>query len=215
MTAILFDLDGTLVDSSPGILNAFQYTFKQMNHIVPDASLLSTYIGPPLETTFRTFFENKDQVEQAILHFRAFYKESGIYQVSVYDDIETLLRTLVQEGFDLYVTTSKHEPMAIQMLTNLGIADYFTGVFGSTSVRYHKADVIQACLQTMSTSAQNPLIIGDTKFDIIGGKQANLTTIGVTWGFGSQEELQLSKADYIVKQPLDIYTLLQNLSTLS
>lgn len=105
--------------------------------------------------------------------------------------------------------------MAIQMLTNLGIADYFTGVFGSTSVRYHKADVIQACLQTMSTSAQNPLIIGDTKFDIIGGKQANLTTIGVTWGFGSQEELQLSKADYIVKQPLDIYTLLQNLSTLS
>lgn len=97
-----------MVDLSPGILNAFQYTFKQMNHIVLNASLLSTYICSPLETTFRACFKNKDQVEQAILYFRAFYKESGGYQVSVYDNIETLLRTLVQEGFDLYVTTSKH-----------------------------------------------------------------------------------------------------------
>lgn len=64
MTAILFDLDGTLVDSSPGILNAFQYTFKQMNHIVPDASLLSTYIGPPLETTLEPFLKIKTKLNK-------------------------------------------------------------------------------------------------------------------------------------------------------
>lgn len=88
MKAIFFDLDGTLVDSSQGILNAFKFSFDQLNHDCPSIEELSNYIGPPLETTFSNFFSDKLKVEKAISYFREYYKDQGVYQVQLYQDIE-------------------------------------------------------------------------------------------------------------------------------
>ncbi|EHI70546.1 HAD hydrolase-like protein [Streptococcus ictaluri] len=211
MTSLLFDLDGTLVDSSIGILNAFRYTFKQMEIDCPDDLILSTYIGPPLEVTFQHFFKNSSLVETAINHFRQFYKEIGVSQVTLYPEIKQLLKALEEANYDLFVTTSKHQPMAIQMLTELGITSCFKGIIGSTSQRYHKVDVIQACLSQHHISPSQAAIIGDTAFDIIGGQEAGILTVGVTWGFGNQASLIEHNAHAIIDEPLNLLPVLNSL----
>lgn len=208
MKNLLFDLDGTLVDSSQGIINAFTYTFTQMNLEVPDVKVLSTFIGPPLETTFDNFFTDKTQVEIAIQHFREFYKKEGVYQVHLYKGIPEMLDKLKSSEYTLYVTTSKHEPMAIHMLEELGIDNYFTKIYGSMSNRFVKADVVKACLEEEALDTDQTVIIGDTQFDIIGGKVAGIKTLGVTWGFGTESDLIIADADQIAHSPKEILSLL-------
>ncbi|MGT2933636.1 HAD hydrolase-like protein [Streptococcus catagoni] len=208
MKAILFDLDGTLVDSSLGILNAFQRTFKQLDLSTPDKEVLSTYIGPPLETTFANYFLEESEINLAISHFRQFYKKEGVYQVTLYEGITTLLKKLNDSGYYLYLTTSKHEPMANVMLEELGIKHFFKAIYGSREDRFLKADIIKACLLDFSINPEDAIIIGDTSFDIIGGKENKIKTLGVTWGFGKKTDFQVAGADHIADSLLEVYKLL-------
>lgn len=210
MTALLFDLDGTLVDSSKGIVNAFTHTFETFNITPPGVTTLSTYIGPPLETTFLDYFQEASQVEEAIKHFRAFYKTNGVYQVHLYNGIKELLNQLSDSKFDLYVTTSKHQPMAEVMLNELGILSFFKGIYGSKKDRFLKVDVIKTCLKENQISFDQAIIIGDTKFDMIGGKNAGIDTLGVTWGIGRKDDLLTNGARLIADSPNDIIKLLTN-----
>lgn len=116
-----------------------------------------------------------------------------------------------EANYDLFVTTSKHQPMAIQMLTELGITSCFKGIIGSTSQRYHKVDVIQACLSQHHISPSQAAIIGDTAFDIIGGQEAGILTVGVTWGFGNQASLIEHNAHAIIDEPLNLLPVLNSL----
>ncbi|EHJ57415.1 hypothetical protein HMPREF9318_00894 [Streptococcus urinalis FB127-CNA-2] len=204
MKNILFDLDGTLVDSSKGIIESFQYAFNSLSYPQPSIEIIRTYIGPPLETTFQNYFTESKDLDDAILAFRDNYKKSGVHQVSLYEGVKTSLRELSMKGYSLYVTTSKFQPMAYQMLENLQIADYFDGIYGSINNRFHKVDVINACLEENQLKKESTVIIGDTKFDMIGGNDANIHTIGVTWGFGSQTDLLNAGAEKICHHPKDI-----------
>ncbi|MGM9883709.1 HAD hydrolase-like protein [Streptococcus hyointestinalis] len=202
---LFFDLDGTLVDSSKGIKNAFHYTFSKLDMPVPDEATLSSFIGPPLETTFSHFFDNPTQIEQAIAFFRDYYQEKGIHEVRLYDDIAFALETLSQ-SYQLFVTTSKHEPSAHQMLKALEVDNYFTAIYGSTPQRFVKEDVIAACLDEHNITPNRAAIIGDTKFDMIGGKKRGIDCIGVTWGFGEEDDLVQHGASTIVASPKDLIT---------
>ena len=122
MTSVLFDLDGTLVNSSPGILAAFHFAFERLQLPLLTDKELSTFIGPPLEVTFAQYFTEKDDIDHAIQTFREYYNQKGVHQVSLYPGIADLLEELNRLGYSLYVTTSKHEPMAQLMLTELGTA---------------------------------------------------------------------------------------------
>ncbi len=211
MKYLLFDLDGTLANSSKGIKAAFRYTFSSLQLCLPSDKELSTFIGPPLEVTFAQFFQEKKDIDLAIKHFRTYYNNKGVHQTSLYPGIPTLLKELKSLDYDLFVTTSKYEPMANLMLTELGIIDYFIAVYGSTPAHYHKADVIATCIKKESLSKLETIIIGDTKFDIIGGKKTGIKTLGVTWGFGVQKDFKTSGADIICQQPLDIKKALESL----
>lgn len=206
---ILFDLDGTLVNSSEGIINAFTYSFSKMNTEVPDKTLLSTFIGPPLETSFKAFFPDQEKLDQAIYHFRTFYKKTGVGQTHLYPNIKDLLQQLKVLNLSLYVTTSKFEPMATRMLEELDIDTYFDNIYGATASRFHKSDVIKDCLLDNNIAISDAVIIGDTKFDIIGAKEVGIKSIGATWGFGTAEELLVSKADAIINYPFDLVNLLK------
>lgn len=204
MISILFDLDGTLVDSSDGIFNAFRYAFKQMNIELLDDNDMRSFIGPPLEVTFQQLFDKQDDIETAISYFRDYYQRKGVYEVTVYLGIVESLQRLVDSGHRLFVTTSKHEPMAKQMLEKLNLSLYFTNIYGSTDKRYHKEDVIKACIMDNQLLKENTYIVGDTLFDMIGGQKMGIKTIGVTWGFGTINELIKNGADYIYHTPSEL-----------
>ena len=204
MKFILFDLDGTLVNSSSGIKASFRHTFKELKLAVPSDKELSTFIGPPLETTFSALLNSKETVQKAIANFRLYYKKKGVYDVFIFQGISEALRELKTAGYQLYVTTSKNEAMALLMLNELGLSDFFRAVYGAVPHRFKKADVISTCLSLENISKEDALIIGDTKFDIIGGKSVGIKTLGVTWGIGTEADLLENGADKVCHTPADI-----------
>ena len=203
MQALLFDLDGTLVDSSKGIANSFQHTFDELKFPQPDAKTIRSFMGPPLISSFKATLPNS-LVDQAVTIYRQYYHIKGQYESTLFPHITEALTALKNEGLQLYVTTSKYEPVALQMCQDLEIANYFNGIYGSSSDRVHKADVIQYALSTNSISSNKALIIGDTKFDLIGGQTIGIKTMAVSWGFGDLEELLLYSPDFICHSPLEI-----------
>ncbi|MBP2620252.1 HAD hydrolase-like protein [Streptococcus panodentis] len=204
---IFFDLDGTLVDSSQGIKESFHYAFKKLNQETPDDKILRSFMGPPLEVSFASVLK-ADQVAAAIHHYRSFYKEKGIYGVRLYEGIPELLSRLNEAGCQIFVTTSKNEPTAHDLLSNLGIDRQFEQIFGALPDSFHKADVLRRALKTIKAAPEEAVIVGDTKFDIIGGKEVDLSTVGVLWGFGSQTELIEYGADKLVDSPQELLSIL-------
>ena len=202
ISAIFFDLDGTLVDSSIGIHNGFTYTFEQLGVTSPDAKTIRGFMGPPLETSFATCLPT-EQIEQAIQLYRSYYKEKGVYEAQLYPHIKDLLEELAKQ-FPLYITTTKNTPTAQDMTKNLGIYHFFDGIYGSSPEAPHKADVIRQALQTYQLSPKQVIIIGDTKFDMQGAQETGIQKLAVTWGFGEQADLLNYQPDYIAHKPLEI-----------
>ena len=120
------------------------------------------------------------------------------------------MKALQDENIPLYVTTSKHEPVALQMCQDLGIAKYFKGIYGSNSDRIHKADVIRYALSINDLPKEETVIIGDTKFDLIGGQAVGIKPWPSLRGFGDLEDLLLYSPDFICHSPLDILETLKN-----
>ena len=208
MQALFFDLDGTLVDSSKGITESFQHTFDTLKVPQPDLKTIRSFMGPPLISSFEATLPEA-LVDQAVTIYRQYYHEKGQYKSTLFPQIVEALKALQDENIPLYVTTSKHEPVALQMCQDLEIANYFNGIYGSSSDRVHKADVIQYALSTNSISNDKALIIGDTKFDLIGGQTVGIKTMAVTWGFGELDDLLLYSPDYICHTPLEILSTLK------
>ena len=202
ISAIFFDLDGTLVDSSIGIHNGFTYTFEQLGVTSPDFKTIRGFMGPPLETSFATCLPT-EQIEQAIQLYRSYYKEKGVYEAQLYPHIKDLLVELAKQ-FPLYITTTKNTPTAQDMTKNFGIYHFFDGIYGSSPETPHKADVIRQALQTHQLAPQQAIIIGDTKFDMLGAQETGIQKLAVTWGFGEQADLLNYQPDYIAHKPLEV-----------
>lgn len=207
LSAIFFDLDGTLVDSSIGIHNGFTYTFEQLGVPSPDAKTIRSFMGPPLETSFASCL-SPDQIELAIQLYRSYYKEKGVYEAQLFPQIKDLLTELAQQ-YPLYITTTKNTPTAIDMTSNFGIDHFFDGIFGSSPQTLHKADVIRQALTAHNLAPENVVIVGDTKYDMIGAQETGIKKLAVTWGFGDVEDLMTYQPDWVAHQPTDILRQLQ------
>ena len=207
LSAIFFDLDGTLVDSSIGIHNGFTYTFEQLGVPSPDAKTIRGFMGPPLETSFTSCLP-ADQVERAIQLYRSYYKEKGVYEAQLFPQIKNLLTELAQQ-YPLYITTTKNTPTAIDMTSNFEINQFFDGIYGSSPQALHKADVIRQAITTHDLAPEKVVIVGDTKFDMIGAQETGIKKLAVTWGFGDETELMTYHPDWIAHHPTDILQHLQ------
>lgn len=207
LSAIFFDLDGTLVDSSIGIHNGFTYTFEQLGVPSPDAKTIRSFMGPPLETSFSSCLP-ANQIELAIQLYRSYYKEKGMYEAQLFPQIKDLLTELAQQ-YPVYITTTKNTPTAVHMTSNFGIDHFFDGIHGSSSQALHKADVIRQALTAHNLAPENVVIVGDTKYDMIGAQETGIKKLAVTWGFGDVEDLMTYQPDWVAHQPTDILRQLQ------
>ena len=207
LSAIFFDLDGTLVDSSIGIHNGFTYTFEQLGVPSPDAKTIRGFMGPPLETSFASCLPT-EQIESAIQLYRSYYKEKGVYEAQLFPQTKEILAELAQQ-YPLYITTTKNTPTAVHMTANFEIEDFFAGIYGSSPQALHKADVIRQALETHHLAPETVVIIGDTKFDMIGAQETGIKKLAVTWGFGEEKDLMGYNPDWIAHHPTDILHHLQ------
>ena len=202
ITAIFFDLDGTLVDSSIGIHNAFTHTFKELGVPSPDTKTIRGFMGPPLESSFATCLP-KEQITEAVQIYRSYYRAKGIHEAQLFPNIVDLLEKL-SSSYPLYITTTKNTPTAQDMAKNLGIYHFFDGIYGSSPEAPHKADVIRQALQAHQLEPEQAIIIGDTKFDMLGAQETGIQKLAVTWGFGDQADLLNYHPDYIAHTPLEV-----------
>ncbi len=189
--AVLFDLDGTLTDSGEGIMKSVRYAFEQMKVPVPDDEHLRLFVGPPLAVTFPQFGIPADQVDEAIQQYRIDYNQHGSkFLNKVYPGIPELLSGLQNEGFQLYVATSKPEILAKEILERFDLSRYFVRVAGASldHSRESKADVLRYLLQQTGCSGHE-VMVGDTLSDIRGAHALGIPCIAVSWGYGAEETL--------------------------
>lgn len=200
---LFFDLDGTILESSRGILNSFRYTFDEMKYPQLSDSELNSFIGPPLETTFARLSNGDDAwAEKAIVTYRKYYASKGMHEAEPYDGILEMLDNLQRLDYKLYIATSKKEDVAKNMLAELDMSQHFQGIFGNTPQSHSKTLVLRKSLMNTQSTPETSAMIGDRDYDIIGGLENKVAkTIGVLWGFGDEIELEKAGSDIIIAHP--------------
>ena len=207
---IFFDLDGTLTDSGEGIMNSARYAFAQLGRKVPDIQDLRTMVGPPLRTSFARFGVPAEQIDDAIRFYRDQYNNrGGKYQNRVYDGIEQMLELLKSRGYRLFVATSKPEDLAREILGYFHLDGFFEYIAGATMdhVRERKGDVLKYLMHS-TENADASVMVGDTVSDVIGAHEQHIPCIGVSWGYGSREELENAGAEFIADSPEELIAFL-------
>ena len=205
---LLFDLDGTVVDSGLGVTNSVMYALKKWGIEVENREKLYVFLGPPLVDSFSEHygFSHEDSLK-CVDYYREYYDAHGIYQNTVYDGIVDVLIKARDMGKKLIIATSKPEEYAKRILDHLGLSERFDLIAGATmdESRNEKAGVIRYALETYGiTDTSKIVMIGDRKYDVIGAAENNIETIGVLYGFGDEPELLKAGAKYIAPTPADI-----------
>ena len=198
---VLFDLDGTLTDPGIGITNSVWYALKLRNIEVASREELFRFIGPPLLNSYMQYYGlEEDDARQAITDFRVYFEKSGIFENEIYEGIPAMLKTLTEADKRVYLATSKPEKYARMILDHFDITKYFTFICGNTMAedRSRKEDVIafirEACPEVRS---DNSVMVGDRVYDIEGGRAHGMQTVGVTFGYAAEGELEASNATYV------------------
>lgn len=200
-TYILFDLDGTLTNSKEGITKSVEYALNKFNIQVNDLDCLEKFIGPPLKDSFMEYYNfDENKAEETVKYYREYFSEKGLFENEVYPNIESMLTKLKEAGLHLIVATSKPTVFSEKILDHFNLTKFFDAIVGSTldGSRSKKSDVIKFALEENKVSPSEALMIGDREHDIIGAAKNNIPSMGVTYGFGSHDELKKAGATYIV-----------------
>lgn len=211
-TAVLFDLDGTLVDSRPGIVAATNATLVALGRpALPEAELVPR-IGPPIQDTWAELLGRPlDEVGDVVAAYRERYASMMLDGTHVYPGVEKLLDQLQREGHLLAVATSKAQPLAVQLLEHLGLDGFFGVVRGPVppSAEEKAATVARALEALGLTSGEGAVLVGDREHDVAGGHAHGLRVIGAGWGYGAPGELEAAGAEAIAAEPLGVGPLLR------
>lgn len=209
MTLCLFDLDGTLIDSEPGITACIRYAFDKLG--VPAPADLRPWIGPPLRHGFAPLLEHDAaRVEAAVDYYHERFATLGWREHAVYPGIAATIARLQAAGHTLAVVTSKPERHARPIVEHLPFGGAFTRLYGPDPASPHseKASMIAAALADFGATPGQAAMIGDRRFDIEGAVANRVRGIGVLWGFGSREELELAGAQALARDPEHLADLL-------
>jgi phosphoglycolate phosphatase len=206
----LFDLDGTLSESEPGIVGSLVTALGTVGVAVPTAEVLRLAIGPPFDTGLVDIGVPAEHVPAVIAAYRDVYEVSGLFDTGLYDGVPEMLAALRASGVTLAVATSKPQPTAERVLDHLGLAAHFTVVAGATydGTRRTKADVIGHALERLGIEAGPAVVmVGDRHHDIEGAAAHGIDTIAVAWGYGSANEHRDAGAWARAERPDDVVAL--------
>ncbi len=204
--AVLFDLDGTLTDSSVGIFRCFRHAFARDQQAggapvaLPGDDVLRDIVGPPLRQSFAKYGGAAD-VERLIGFYRERYETVGAFENRVYDGIVPALDLLAQAGVRLFVATSKNEADAVRILAHFGLSACFESINGARAdgSRASKREIIRDTLAAHALAPEAATMVGDRSYDIEGARALSLRAIGALWGYGTPEELK--DADALAATP--------------
>ena len=203
MNTIFFDLDGTLTDPKPGITGSIQYALQKLELPVPSQDELTWCIGPPLRASFVTLLGGETLADRAVALYRERFADTGLYENSVYPDIEHILAALRATPRRLFVATSKPRVFAERIIDHFGLSSYFEQIFGSEldGTRVNKGDLLAYAIETTGVDPSQALMIGDRSHDIVGAKSNGMRGVGVLYGYGSEDELIAAGASHLCATP--------------
>ena len=198
---VLLDLDGTLIDSAPGILGSLAAAFAELGIPLPDGGLPRTLLGPPLYRSLPALV-GAERAPHVLAAYRRIYGEAGIRECVPFDGIEALLRDLAAEGVTLAVATSKAQIYAEKIIEYRGWTDLFATVGGDTldAARPTKADVVGEVLHRLGGPA-GAIMVGDRLHDVEGARAHGLECLGVGWGYAAPGELEEAGALAVYPDP--------------
>ena len=194
---ILFDLDGTLTDSGPGIMNGVEYAVREMGLAPHPKEFYRRFIGPPLQWSFRHYCGlDEAGARRAVETYRVYYSDKGIWENAPYPGIRELLAKLHGAGRALAVATSKPEVLAVRVLEHYGLMPYLACVAGATlaEAKDQKPEAIRRCLAQCPGEA---VMVGDRFYDVHGAQVNHIPAIGVLYGYGSREEFARAGAEAV------------------
>jgi phosphoglycolate phosphatase len=207
---VLLDLDGTLIDSHPGILASCLAALRALGH-EPDETLdtrIRRSIGPPLEEVMQILLESygDDRVGEAVAAYRQHYGESGFLGSVPYPGIGRSLEEMKRGGLRIYLATSKRATFASRILDHLKFAAYFDGIYGSVpgGELDHKPELLAHVLSKHDLSPSHSLMVGDRRHDISGAHAVGMRGLGVLWGYGTRDELETAGADQLAGSSADL-----------
>jgi len=198
---VLFDLDGTLVDSQRGIERCAAAALAGIGRAPLSPTQLVDFIGPPLHESFTELGVAPDQVDDVVRSYRAVYEDRGVYEFDVYPGITDALDSLTRHGVALGVATSKLTALAVVVLESANLAHYFTHVVGveTDGSRRDKTEVMAHALSLFDVGRVDEVVmVGDRKHDVRGARNLGTRFIGVTWGYGPENEFTDEQVDVTV-----------------
>ena len=211
---VIFDLDGTLTNSKDGIINAAIYAFNKMGIDNPPVEGLNKLIGIPLQEYLKIDNLIMDEdIEKAVTHFRKYYGEKGAYENEPYPGIIELLKGLSKNGVKMYISTAKFEKYANVIVNYFKITPYIQDLVGADAGGLHatKTELTKKIIARNNIiDLKYTVVVGDKHMDIEAGKNNNIDTISVTYGFGTIEELRNEKPTHLVNSVNELYNLLLN-----
>ena len=214
----IFDLDGTLTDSKPGIIGCLTNALEA--HGIAWTGPLDWFIGPPADQSWSRFVPDADEPRRAALrhHYRLCYDATGWAENSVYPGVHALLQALQASGWQLFVCTSKREDFAARILEKFALSSYFLALYADTagSLNHTKTALLRRLLEEQSLDPATTFMVGDRSFDIEAARANGVTSIAVTYGYGTSEELESARPDHTcnaVEDLLPIFSALAPVQT--
>ncbi len=201
---LLFDLDGTIIDSKECIFWVYGRLFEELHLPLPEEKELIRFIGPPVEEMLSKYIDG--DVKKYCDRFREIYKEVDVFATNhPYENIRETLGKL-QKEYKMYVATTKNEPLAKKIIAGFDLDKYFLNIFGSLSNigRVSKGDVINAVIETNGLKKEECLLIGDTIFDVEGAEEAGIKVGIVKYGFGIEKDFIGKNIEFFAETPQNI-----------
>ena len=209
-TRLIFDGDGTLYDSGHGIKTSANYALDQLGYATFPIQEMDFFVGPPLKECFRLCHVREEDLDKIVDIYIRHQKEVTKFDLKLYPDVGKTLHRCKERGYLVYLGTSKRKTLARELLIHLGIESLFDGIYGAEDdgSKASKVEVLQKVVDS-TPDCMDTYMVGDSKFDILGGQHFHMKTIAVSYGYGDRKELQESGPDYMIDDFADLLNIVK------